>query len=125
MNDLDLQTLLVRSLREQLAVQKAEIKRLQALLRGPDVTLPVEFPRRERDILGFLLAHAPYVVDKSRIVNTVYGDDEILDALTTVESHVSKIRTKIKPYGATILGVRFMGYRIPTESFSILTGRPQ
>ncbi len=57
---------------------------------------PLTLPRRERRILEFLVSNAGKRVTKSQIFNAIYGlFDEDVDECV-VESHVSKLRKKLR-----------------------------
>ena len=75
---------------------------------------PFPLPRRERRILEFLLRCRGRRVSKTQIFNAVYGlFDEDVDE-NVIESHISKLRKKLKhrlgfdPIDST----RFLGYCI-------------
>ena len=83
--------------------------------RDPEIagtTLPL--PRRERRILEFLAANRGRRVTKTQVFNAIYGvfDEEVEE--NVVESHISKLRKKLREK----LGVdpidskRFLGYRL-------------
>ena len=71
-------------------------------------------PRRERRILEYLVANRSRRVSRNQIFNAVYGlfDEEVEESV--VESHISKLRKKLR----TILGYdpidtkRYLGYQI-------------
>ena len=71
-------------------------------------------PRRERRILEYLIANRGKRVTKGQIFNAIYGifDEDVEE--NVVESHISKLRKKLRKR----LGVdpidskRFLGYRI-------------
>lgn len=71
-------------------------------------------PRRERRILEYLAANRARRVNRSMIFNAVYGlfDEEVEESV--VESHISKLRKKLK----TALGYdpidtkRYLGYQL-------------
>jgi DNA-binding response OmpR family regulator len=75
---------------------------------------PLPLPRRERRILEYLAANRGRRVTKSQVFNAIYGifDDEVEE--NVVESHISKLRKKLREK----LGVdpidskRFLGYRL-------------
>lgn len=71
-------------------------------------------PRRERRILEFLASHRGKRVTKAQIFHSIYGlfDDEVEE--TVVESHVSKLRRKLKArIGYDLIdSKRFLGYRL-------------
>lgn len=81
--------------------------------RDPDVEGEVlSLPRRERRILEFLAAHRGRRVTKSQIFNAIYGlfDEDVEESV--VESHVSKLRKKLRcriGYDP-IDSKRFLGY---------------
>jgi DNA-binding response OmpR family regulator len=65
--------------------------------RDPEVkgeALPL--PRRERRILEYLMANQSKRVTKAQIFNAIYGlfDDEVEEDV--VESHISKLRKKLR-----------------------------
>ncbi len=71
-------------------------------------------PRRERRILEFLAAHRGRRVTKSQIFHAIYGlfDEEVEESV--VESHVSKLRKKLRCRVGydPIDSKRFLGYRL-------------
>lgn len=75
-------------------------------------------PRRERRILEYLVANRTRRVTRNQIFNAVYGlfDEEVEESV--VESHISKLRKKLR----TALGYdpidtkRFLGYQIVTRT---------
>jgi two-component system, OmpR family, flagellar system response regulator FtcR len=81
--------------------------------RGPEVDgVALELPRRERRILEVLYLNAGRRISKAQLFAAVYGlDDEKIEE-TVIESHISKLRKKLK----TLLGhdpidsQRFLGY---------------
>jgi DNA-binding response OmpR family regulator len=83
--------------------------------REPEINgQPLPLPRRERRILEFLLRCRGRRVTKTQIFNAVYGlFDENVDE-NVVESHVSKLRKKLKHRLGfdPIDSKRFLGYCI-------------
>ena len=81
--------------------------------RGPQVDgIALELPRRERRILEILYLNAGRRISKAQLFSAVYGlDDEKIEE-TVIESHISKLRKKLK----CLLGhdpidsQRFLGY---------------
>jgi len=86
--------------------------------RDPDVggsTMPL--PRRERRILEFLIGNRGRRVTKSQIFNNVYGVfDQELDE-TVIESHISKLRKRLRDRLGfdPITSQRFLGYRMEID----------
>jgi two-component system, OmpR family, flagellar system response regulator FtcR len=83
--------------------------------RDPEVGGSVlTLPRRERRILEYLIANRSRRVSRNQIFNAVYGlfDEEVEESV--VESHISKLRKKLR----TALGYdpidtkRYLGYQI-------------
>lgn len=83
--------------------------------RDPEVGGQVlALPRRERRILEYLVANRSRRVSRNQIFNAVYGlfDEEVEESV--VESHISKLRKKLR----NILGYdpidtkRYLGYQI-------------
>lgn len=72
---------------------------MQIYFDGRDPTVAGEafpLPRRERRILEYLAANSGRRVSKTQVFNAIYGVfDENIDE-TVVESHVSKLRKKLK-----------------------------
>jgi two-component system, OmpR family, flagellar system response regulator FtcR len=81
--------------------------------RGPQIDgAAIELPRRERRILEVLYLNAGRRISKAQLFSAVYGlDDETIEE-TVIESHISKLRKKLK----AMLGYdpidsqRFLGY---------------
>jgi two-component system, OmpR family, flagellar system response regulator FtcR len=75
------------------------------------VALPL--PRRERRILEYLVLNRGRRVSKSQIFNAVYGifDEDVEE--NVIESHISKLRKKLRRYMGhdPIDSKRFLGYR--------------
>ena len=75
---------------------------------------PLPLPRRERRILEYLMSNKGRRVTKSQIFNFVYGlfDDGIDE--NVIESHISKLRKRLRQRLGTdpIDSQRFLGYRL-------------
>ncbi len=83
--------------------------------RDPEVDgTPLPLPRRERRILEFLAANCGRRVTKTQVFNAIYGifDDEVEE--NVVESHISKLRKKLRERLGhdPIDSKRFLGYRL-------------
>jgi len=74
----------------------------------------IALPRRERRILEYLVANRGRRVSKTQIFNSIYGvfDAEIEE--NVIESHISKLRKKLKHrIGHDVIdSKRFLGYRL-------------
>jgi two-component system, OmpR family, flagellar system response regulator FtcR len=83
--------------------------------RDPDVDGEVmPLPRRERRNLEYLASNAGRRVTKSQVFNAIYGifDEEVEE--NVVESHISKLRRKLREKLGydPIDSKRFLGYRL-------------
>ena len=90
--------------------------------RDPEIDgIPFTLPRRERRILEFLVSHAGKRVTKTQIFNAIYGlfDEEVDECV--VESHISKLRKKLRarlgydPVDAK----RYLGYQFSKTSINV------
>lgn len=79
-------------------------------INGEDFILP----RRERRILEYLVANKNMRVTKTQLFNAIYGLFETEVEENVIESHISKLRKKLKAkFGYDIIdSKRFLGYRI-------------
>jgi len=77
---------------------------------GKDIALP----RRERRILEYLVANRGRRVNKTQIFNAIYGVFDVEIEENVVESHISKLRKKLKNHiGHDVIdSKRFLGYRL-------------
>ena len=83
--------------------------------RDPEIDgVALNLPRRERRILEFLIANRGRRVTKTQIFNSIYGifDEDVEE--NVVESHVSKLRKKLRQRLGydPIDSKRFLGYCI-------------
>ncbi len=83
--------------------------------RDPEIDgVPLPLPRRERRILEYLASNSGRRVTKTQVFNAIYGvfDDEVEE--NVVESHISKLRKKLRERLGfdPIDSKRFLGYRL-------------
>lgn len=83
--------------------------------RDPEINgVVVPLPRRERRILEYLVANRGRRVSKAQIFNSIYGifDENVEE--NVVESHISKLRKKLRRHLGhdPISSVRYLGYRL-------------
>jgi two-component system, OmpR family, flagellar system response regulator FtcR len=83
--------------------------------RDPEIDgIPLPLPRRERRILEYLAANCGRRVTKTQVFNAIYGifDEEVEE--NVVESHISKLRKKLRERLGydPIDSKRFLGYRL-------------
>jgi len=77
----------------------------------------VQLPRREMDILIYLRRRIGKICPPGLIIDAVYNR-ELDIAPNILESHISKLNKKIKPFGLKIKGFRFQGYQLIMEAQS-------
>jgi two-component system, OmpR family, flagellar system response regulator FtcR len=99
------------------APRQSELGHLRIFFDGrdPEVNgMPLMLPRRERRILEYLASNRTRRVTRSAIFNAVYGlfDDEVEESV--VESHISKLRKKLRhALGFDPIDTkRFLGYQL-------------
>lgn len=89
--------------------------------RDPEINgTPLVLPRRERRILDYLAANRGRRVSRGQIFNAVYGlfDEEVEESV--VESHISKLRKKLR----SVMGFdpidtkRYLGYQLAASDTS-------
>ncbi|GAA4119361.1 winged helix-turn-helix domain-containing protein [Aminobacter aganoensis] len=83
--------------------------------RDPEIDgQPMPLPRRERRILEYLASNSGRRVTKTQVFNAIYGvfDEEVEE--NVVESHISKLRKKLRERLGhdPIDSKRFLGYRL-------------
>ena len=86
--------------------------------RDPEIAGTVlQLPRRERRILEYLMANRTRRVSRNQIFNAVYGlfDEDVEESV--VESHISKLRKKLRlAMGYDPIDTkRYLGYQIVTQ----------
>ncbi|MCV0393763.1 MAG: response regulator transcription factor [Rhizobiaceae bacterium] len=99
------------------AENHTDIGPLRIYLDGRDPEVegePLPLPRRERRILEYLAANSGRRVTKSQVFNAIYGvfDEDVEE--NVVESHISKLRKKLRARLGfdPIDSKRFLGYRL-------------
>ena len=83
--------------------------------RAPEIDgEPLPLPRRERRILEYLASNRGRRVTKTQVFNAIYGifDEQVEE--NVVESHISKLRKKLRERLGSdpIDSKRFLGYRL-------------
>ncbi|MGE3304324.1 MAG: response regulator transcription factor [Rhizobiaceae bacterium] len=105
------------SRRAQEDARFTEIGQMRIFSDGRDPEIggsPLPLPRRERRILEYLAANSGRRVTKTQVFNAIYGifDEEVEE--NVVESHISKLRKKLRERLGydPIDSKRFLGYRL-------------
>jgi len=75
----------------------------------------VSFPKKEFEVLLFLVRHPDRVVSREVLLNEIWGRDVyVVDR--TVDVHIRKIREKLGDHASRIETVKGVGYRFRKES---------
>lgn len=95
--------------------------RLRVRLDGRDPEIdgrPFPLPRRERRILEYLASIGERRATKTQVFSAIYGVFEPEIDETVVESHISKLRKKLRSSLGfdPIDSKRFLGYRLATDT---------
>ena len=103
--------------RAQEDVSYTEIGAMRIFMDGRDPEIdgqPLPLPRRERRILEYLAGNRGRRVTKTQVFNAIYGifDEDVEE--NVVESHISKLRKKLRERLGSdpIDSKRFLGYRL-------------
>ena len=103
--------------RNEVERDSAVVGELRVFFDGRDPQLkavPLPLPRRERRILEYLVNNRGRRVSKAQIFNSIYGifDENVEE--NVVESHISKLRKKLRRHLGydPINSVRYLGYRL-------------
>lgn len=103
--------------RHELETEFAALGELRVFFDGRDPELKgavLPLPRRERRILEYLVNNRGKRVSKAQIFNSIYGifDENVEE--NVVESHISKLRKKLRRHLGydPINSVRYLGYRL-------------
>lgn len=92
---------------------------------------PIELPRRERQILEYLVKNRRRRISKSQLFNAIYGlfNEEVDE--TVIEGHISKLRKKLRlRLGYDVIdakrfaGYAFLGERAPNP-YEVAPPRPR
>jgi two-component system alkaline phosphatase synthesis response regulator PhoP len=77
---------------------------------GQDVT----FPKKEFEVLLFLVRHPDRVISREVLLNEIWGRDVVVID-RTVDVHIRKIREKLGRHASLIETVKGVGYRFTRE----------
>jgi two-component system, OmpR family, flagellar system response regulator FtcR len=113
----------IRRRRVNLSEETGAPSRLRIFMDGRDPQIDgsaFELPRRERRILEYLYSIGGRRASKGQLFDAVYGlcDEEVDE--NVIESHVSKLRKKLREkLGFEVIdSKRFLGYRLDMEALS-------
>lgn len=114
--------------RTERAERQASGRDVQIYFDGRDPIIggaPLQLPRRERRVLEFFAANTGKRVSKEQVFNAIYGifEDSVNECV--VESHISKLRKKLKAHLGydPIDSKRYLGYCFSLASETGEAGR--
>lgn len=106
---------LVAMLREENERLSERVRQLEALLLPEDISIPLEWGLVNAERRCFAALTKREIVTKEILYQALYGDRLDLDKepeISVVESHMSKLRKKLRPFGVVIIARRFEGYSL-------------
>ncbi|MBY5935163.1 response regulator transcription factor [Tateyamaria omphalii] len=107
----------VRALARRRAVPQRRVRQVGRLAFDPDARqlldgdTPVELPRRELAVFECLLNAGQRLVTKSALLDYAYGTGADVEE-QVIEVYISRIRSRLKPYGIGIKAQRGLGYQL-------------
>ena len=88
----------------------------QACIRRADGSgQPLDLGPREWTVMEYLLLNAPKPAGKDKLLQALTGWDKEITP-NAVEVYVSRLRSKIEPYGLALRSIRGFGYRLELAS---------
>ena len=111
----------VRALGRRRAVPQRQIQAVGRLHFDPDARQlldgdeAIDLPRRELSVFECLLSADGRLVSKTALLDYAYGVGADVEE-KVVEVYVSRLRTRLKPYGLAIRAQRGLGYQLLVES---------
>ncbi len=109
-------------LRRENEALRDRVTRLERCLFGPDVPYALlGLPNVEQRILAALMKRT--VLTKDQLFEVVYSDRHEADQpaeAQVIESHISKLRKRLRAFGVEVTSQRFVGYAIPPASKAIV-----
>jgi len=105
---------LIKAQREEIDLLRERVSQLEEALMPSDINVPIEWqlPRCEARIFSMLTQRE--TVTKETLHLVLYGDrfDAHNYPVELVESHMSKMRKRLRVFGVEILSRRFVGYSL-------------
>jgi two-component system alkaline phosphatase synthesis response regulator PhoP len=111
---------LLRTQKEGIETKSRSVVKIEDLEIHPDnymITLGgknISLPKKEFEILLFLVRHPDRVVTRETLLNSIWGEDVyVVDR--TIDVHIRKIREKLNHFAKRIETVKGVGYRFRKE----------
>ena len=89
--------------------QKAGVECDRESLRCRVDNRDVKLPRKEFEILALMLEHPGRIFSREELMERIWPDDVVVTD-RTVDVHITRIRSKISPYGKSIVSRSGYGY---------------
>jgi two-component system, OmpR family, response regulator len=74
-------------------------------------SVPIELGPREWTVMEYLLINAPKPASKEKLLQALTGWDKEITP-NAVEVYISRLRSKLEPYGVALRSIRGFGYRL-------------
>ena len=106
---------LLDMLRAENETLRERVRQLEALLLPDDIEIPLEWGLVNAERRCFAALTKREIVTKEILYQALYGDRLDLGKepeVNVVESHMSKLRKKLRPFGVVIMSRRFEGYSL-------------
>lgn len=110
---------LVRAQQDEIEQLRERLQQALDLLAPDEFAPPIEWGLGATEARIFAHLRTRPLVTKASLMIAAYGhwiDEPPVE--NVLESHISKLRRKIRHYGYCIKGERFMGYRLIKQDFS-------
>ncbi|WP_157776718.1 helix-turn-helix domain-containing protein [Latilactobacillus curvatus] len=72
-------------------------------------------PKKERDVLSFLIKHRNQVVTRDQLIHNIWGIEFNGDE-RTVDVHIKRLRDKLQTSDLSIVSVRGVGYKLEVNT---------
>ncbi|ASN60014.1 hypothetical protein CG419_04925 [Latilactobacillus curvatus] len=75
----------------------------------------IDLPKKERDVLSFLIKHRNQVVTRDQLIHNIWGIEFNGDE-RTVDVHIKRLRDKLQTSDLSIVSVRGVGYKLEVNT---------
>jgi two-component system OmpR family response regulator len=82
-----------------------------ASVRQGQHAVPIELGPREWTVMEYMLIQLPKPTNKEKLLQALTGWDKEITS-NAVEVHISRLRSKLEPYGIGLKAIRGFGYRL-------------
>lgn len=105
---------LVRLQQHEIDTLRERVRQLESLLMDDRVSIPPEWGLVNAERRCFAALVRRDIVTKEQLYAALYGDRVDFGEISenAVESHISKMRKKLRRFGVTVSSQRFVGYSL-------------